>query len=174
MKTLLLTGVLLLLLQNVAAQSQLAPDWKLKDITGRSIRLRDYKGKVVLLNFWATWCSPCRAEIPELIKWQRQYAKAGLQIIGITYPPQTRSEIRQFARQHRINYPIIQGTNELKSYLTASDTLPWTVVLDAAGNVHSSIEGILYEDEFAEKIKPLLRRKTVHRGRAKYRPPPYR
>lgn len=161
MKIILLTGLLLLLLQNGAAQSQPAPDWKLKDMTGRSIRLRDYKGKVVLLNFWATWCSPCRAEIPELIKWQRRYAGAGLQIIGITYPPQTQSEIRQFARKLKINYLIIQGTNELKSYFTTSDTLPWTVVLDAAGNVHSSIEGILYEDEFAEKIKPLLTRKVL-------------
>lgn len=165
MKIILLTGLLVLLLQNVAAQSQPAPDWKLKDVTGRSIRLRDYKGKVVLLNFWATWCGPCRAEIPELVKWQRKYP--GLQIIGIAYPPQTRAEIRSFARKLKINYPIIQGTNELKSYFTTSDTLPWTVVLDAAGNVQSNIEGILYEDEFAEKILPLLGKTAPPRVRAK-------
>lgn len=161
MKIILLTGLLLLLLQNGAAQSQPAPDWKLKDMTGRSIRLRDYKGKVVLLNFWATWCSPCLAEIPALVKWQKQYPD--LQIIGITYPPQTRQEIRRFARKLKINYPIIQGTTELKSFFTLSDTLPWTVVFDAAGELHATIEGILFEDEFTEKIQPLIRPKSPRR-----------
>ncbi len=151
MKRLLL---ILLLLQPLIAQPKAAPDWKLKDITGRSIRLHNYKGKVVLLNFWATWCSPCLAEIPELVKWQSKYS--GLQIIGITYPPQTRPEIRRFARKLKINYPIIQGTTELKSFFTTSETLPWTIVVDAAGNIHSHIEGILDEIEFAEKIEPLL------------------
>lgn len=155
------------MLQPVLAQPKVAPDWRLRDLSGRLIRLRDYKGKVVLLNFWATWCSPCRAEIPELIKWQRQYANAGLQIIGITSPPQTRQEIRHFARRLNINYPLVQGTNELKTYFTSSETLPWTVVLDPSGKIHSSIEGILYEDEFAKKIKPLLMRKALPRGRAK-------
>lgn len=157
----------LLMLQPVLAQPKVAPDWRLRDLSGRLIRLRDYKGKVVLLNFWATWCSPCRAEIPELIKWQRQYANAGLQIIGITSSPQTRQEIRHFARRLNINYPLVQGTNELKTYFTSSETLPWTVVLDPSGKIHSLIEGILYEDEFAEKIKPLLMRKALPRGRAK-------
>ena len=151
MKRLLL---ILLLLQPVLAQPKAAPDWKLKDITGRPIRLRDYKGSVVLLNFWATWCSPCLAEIPELVKWQKKYP--GLQIIGITYPPQTRREIRRFVRKLKINYPIIQGTTELKSFFTTSETLPWTVVLNAAGNIHATIEGILDEVELAEKILPLL------------------
>ncbi len=155
--------LLAFLLSPVIAQPQAAPDWKLKDIAGRSIRLRDYKGKVVLLNFWATWCAPCRAEIPELVQWQRRYAKDGLQIIGITYPPQTKREILQFVRQRKINYPIIQGTAELKAYFTPSETLPCTVVLDAAGNVHATIEGILYEDEFRAKIQPLLRPKQPRR-----------
>lgn len=149
--------VIALLLQPVLAQPQAAPDWKLKDLTGRSIRLRQYKGKVVLLNFWATWCAPCLTEIPELVKWQRQYS--GLQIIGITYPPQTRQEIRRAARQLKINYPIIQGTSELKAFFTPSETLPWTVVVDAGGNLHTAIEGILYADEFSKKIQPLLRPK---------------
>ncbi len=146
--------LLLLLLQPVFAQTKPAPDWKLKDLSGRQIQLRNYKGKVVLLNFWATWCSPCLAEIPELVRWQRKYPD--LQIIGITYPPQTRQEIRRFARKLKINYPIIQGSPELKSFFTPSETLPYTIVLDAAGNIHASIEGILYDDEFAAKILPLL------------------
>ena len=130
----------------------------LRDLSGRQVRLRDYKGKVVLLNFWVTWCSPCLAEIPALVKWQRKHPD--LQIIGITYPPQTRPEIRQFVRKLKINYPIIQGTTALKAYFTTSDTLPWTVVIDGASRIHANIEGILYEDEFAEKILPLLQQKN--------------
>lgn len=165
MKRFFLVG-LFLLAPTAVAQPNAAPDWNLRDLSGQQIRLRDYKGKVVLLNFWATWCAPCRAEIPELMKWQRQYATAGLQIIGITYPPQTRREILAFVRQRKINYPIIQGTPNLKSFFTAGETLPYTVVLDAAGNVHATIEGILYADEFAEKIQPLLR-KSLPRARIK-------
>jgi peroxiredoxin len=156
MKQLLL---ILLLFQVISAQTKTVPNWKLKDISGQQIRLQDYKGKVVLLNFWATWCSPCLAEIPELVKWQHKYSKSGLQVIGITSPPQTKREIQKFARKLKINYPIIQGTAELKSYFTASETLPWTIVIDRRGNIVTQIEGILFAEEFAETIQPLLLKK---------------
>ncbi len=156
MKQLLL---ILLFFQVTSAQTKTVPDWKLKDISGQQIRLQDYKGKVLLLNYWATWCSPCLAEIPELVKWQRKYSKSGLQIIGITYPPQTKREIQKFARKLKINYPVIKGTAELKSFFTASETLPWTIVIDRRGNIVAQIEGILFAEEFAEKIQPLLRQK---------------
>ncbi len=151
--------IIFLLLQVAAAQTKSIPDWKLRDISGQQIRLQDFKGKVVLLNFWATWCAPCLAEIPELIKWQRKYSKAGLQIIGITHPPNTKREIQKFARKLKLNYPIILGNAEQKSFFTASETLPWTVVIDRRGNIVAQIEGIIFAEEFAEKIQPLLRRK---------------
>jgi thiol-disulfide isomerase/thioredoxin len=151
--------LILLLVQVASAQTKPVSDLKLKDLDGKKIQLSDYKGKVVLLNFWATWCSPCLAEIPELVKWQRKYSKAGLQIIGITQPPQTRREIQQFVRKLKINYPIIQGKAEQKSFFTASETLPWTIVIDRQGNIVAQIEGILFAEEFAEKIQPLLRQK---------------
>jgi thiol-disulfide isomerase/thioredoxin len=155
--------VILLLLPTVFAQPKAVPDWTLQDISGRTIRLRDYKGKVVLLNFWATWCAPCLAEIPELVQWQRRYAKDGLQVIGITHPPNTKREIVQFVRKYKLNYPIIQGTPELKSYFTPSETLPYTVVIDTTGKIHTTIEGILYADEFAEKVQPLLQKSPRRR-----------
>src|SRR5688572_26168281 len=71
-------------------------DLTVKDIKGRYIRLRDYRGKVVLINFWATWCPPCRAEIPDLIRLQREYRSRGLQVIGVTYPPQKLVTVRNF------------------------------------------------------------------------------
>lgn len=145
--------------QPIFAQTKPAPNWTLKDINGRQIRFQDYQGKVVLLNFWATWCAPCLAEIPQLKRWQRRYSKAGLQIIGITYPPQTKREISSFVRKRKITYPIILGTTENKSYFTTSETLPFTIVLDRKGNIHAMIEGILFEEEFVEKVQPLLLKK---------------
>src|SRR6185369_12894885 len=81
-----------------AFAQQKAPDLSLKDINGKTIKLADLRGKVVLLNFWATWCVPCRTEIPDLVKKQREYRSRGLRIIGITYPPQQLSRVRRFVR----------------------------------------------------------------------------
>ena len=140
-----------------AGQSGKAPALELKDLRGRTLRLSDYKGKVVLINFWATWCPPCRAEMPDLIKMQREYRSKGLQVIGITYPPEEIKEVRQFIRKLRVNYPIALGTKETKTLFDETETLPLTVVIDREGNVRERIEGILLPEEFEQKIKPLLK-----------------
>ena len=72
--------------QHAASQQGPAPAFELKDIKGRIVRLSDFKGKVVLLNFWATWCAPCRAEMPDLVRLQNEYQSKGLQVVGMTYP----------------------------------------------------------------------------------------
>jgi thiol-disulfide isomerase/thioredoxin len=131
----------------------------LQDLHGRRLRLADYRGKVVLVNFWATWCQPCRAEIPDLIKKQREYRDQGLQIVGVTYPPEKSSEVRRFVRQLRINYPVAMGTRASRARFSSSETLPITVVIDRHGVVKDVIEGIMYEDEFEQKVKPLLFRR---------------
>ncbi|HEU4343016.1 MAG TPA: TlpA disulfide reductase family protein, partial [Candidatus Binatia bacterium] len=128
-----------------------------KDIQGRYVRLSDYRGKVVLVNFWATWCPPCRAEIPDLIRLQREYGSRGLQVIGVTYPPQKLAEVRRFVRRAKVNYPIGLGTKETKSLFSESEALPMTIVIGTDGVVRDIIEGILLPDEFEQKIKPLLK-----------------
>ena len=157
MKVIGLAALLLLLSATTFAQSSSQlPDLTLKDIQGRRLRLSDYKGKVVLLNFWATWCIPCRTEIPDLIKLQKEYRNQGLRILGITYPPEKLSEVRRFARKLRMKYPLAMGTKEIKRLFTASETLPVTIVIDRQGTIRNVIEGIMYPDEFQEKVKPLL------------------
>lgn len=141
--------------QQVNAQVK-APQFELRDVNGRTVRLSDYQGKVVLINFWATWCPPCRAEMPDLIKLQTEHAKQGLQIIGITYPPEQKSRVRRFARSLKVNYPIILGTRQIKARFSSDDTLPLTVVVNRDGMVSHIISGILLREEFEEKIKPLL------------------
>lgn len=157
MRTLLLTALLLLASVSTLAQSsQQAASLTLKDIHGRPLSLTDYKGRVVLLNFWATWCPPCRQEIPDLIKLQRQYRGQGLRIIGITYPPEKISDVRRFMRKLGINYRVAMGTKASKSLFSSSETLPVTVVIDRKGVMRDVIEGIMYADEFDQKVKPLL------------------
>ncbi len=120
------------------------------------MRLADLKGKVVLLNFWATWCPPCRAEVPDLVKWQRQYKRQGLQVIGITYPPTHRREVQRFVRQLKVNYPVWLGSKETKALFDPGETLPFSVVVDREGKVRATIEGILLPEEFDVKVRPLL------------------
>jgi thiol-disulfide isomerase/thioredoxin len=157
MRTLLLTALLLLASVSTLAQSsQQAASLTLRDIHGRPLSLTDYKGKVVLLNFWATWCPPCRQEIPDLIKLQKHYRGQGLRIIGISYPPEKISDVRRFMRKLGINYRVAMGTKASKSLFTSSETLPVTVVIDRKGVMRDVIEGIMYADEFDQKIKPLL------------------
>jgi thiol-disulfide isomerase/thioredoxin len=145
---------------NASGQESIATQFALKDVNGRVVRLSAYRGKVVLINFWATWCPPCRAEMPDLVRLQREYAKQGLQIIGITYPPQTKTLVRRFARSLKVNYPIILGTRQIKARFSSEETLPLTVVIDRDGKVTDVISGILLRQEFDEKIKPLLTRNT--------------
>ena len=143
----------------LAQTSRAEPAVKLKNLQGRTFRLADFKGKVVLINFWATWCPPCRTEIPQLIKWQHEYAREGLQIIGVTYPPQTRAEVRRFARKMKMNYELVLGTKATKLLFTENETLPLTIVIDRAGNVRHLIEGIIFPEEFDEQIKTLLKKR---------------
>jgi thiol-disulfide isomerase/thioredoxin len=144
----------------VAQEKKVAPPLRLKDLDGRMVRLSDYRGKVVLINFWATWCPPCRAEMPDLIKLQREYGKDGLQIIGITYPPEQKTRVRRFATSLKVNYPIVLGTRQTKELFSSDETLPLTVVIDRNGKVNEIISGILLREEFDEKIKPLLTKNT--------------
>jgi thiol-disulfide isomerase/thioredoxin len=134
-----------------------APKLELKDVEGRALRLSDYKGRVVLLNFWATWCAPCRAEMPDLVKWQRKYKGKGLQVIGVTYPPEELAEVRAFIKRFQVNYPVALGEEQTKAMFDEGDILPITVVIDKNGMIREVIRGIIFPEEFEHKVRPLLR-----------------
>lgn len=135
-----------------------APSLELKDLNGKTVKLSKYKGKVVLVNFWATWCAPCVAEVPELVKWQNEH-KDELQILGITYPPASLRKIRRFVRDHGINYPIVLGSKATKRLFEPSDNLPITVIIDRDGNIVDRIDGVIFMDEFETKIRPLIKQR---------------
>ena len=158
MKVAFVTLVIVFSAASVLGQGTTAPQLAEKDLNGKSVRLSDYQGKVVLINFWATWCPPCRAEMPDLVSLQSEYGKDGLQIIGVTYPPEEKARVRTFAKSLKVNYPIVLGTRELKARFSSEDILPLTVVIDRDGKVSDIISGILLRQEFDEKIKPLLKK----------------
>lgn len=157
LKTIVLLALMISLSATTNAQTEKqAPALILKDIQGRTVRLSDYKGKVVLLNFWATWCPPCRAEMPDLIKWQRQFRSQGLRVLGITYPPTRLTKVRQFTRAIGVNYPILVGSKQTRALFDSGETMPFTVIIDREGRIKDRIEGIILPEEFEEKIKPLI------------------
>ena len=154
-----ITGTILVAIFSIVLGQDIkpAPKLELNDVEGRALRLGDYKGKIVLLNFWATWCAPCRAEMPDLVKWQREYKSKGLQVIGVTYPPTELTEAREFIKSIEVNYPVALGEERTKALFDKGETLPITVVIDKKGMIREIIQGIIFPEEFEQKVKPLLR-----------------
>lgn len=132
-----------------------APEFKLDALNGKPLSLADYKSKVVLLNFWATWCGPCRAEVPDLVDLQNKY-KDQLQVIGLVVDDDDQDAIKKFIGEYGINYPVALATDELRMEYGGIPALPTSFVLDAEGRVVQKHEGlrdpVLYEVEIRQLL----------------------
>ncbi len=132
-----------------------APDFKVDDLDGKPLSLSGSRGKVILLNFWATWCGPCRAEIPDLIELQKKYGDH-LQIIGLDVDDDDAAEVKKFVEKNGINYPVGMATNEIRIQYGGVAALPTSFVLDDQGRVVQKHEGLrnplLYEFEIRSLI----------------------
>lgn len=131
------------------------PDLVVTTIDGRGLRLRDLRGKVVLVNFWATWCSPCRAEIPILVDMRRQFGE-GLVVIGVSEDHGDVTPVRRFAEALGVNYPIVMSTPALARAFARDDSLPTTFVIDRDGRVVGTHVGIVDRASLMEEVKVLL------------------
>jgi peroxiredoxin len=124
-----------------------APDFELKGLDGKTVKLSEYRGKVVILDFWATWCPPCREEIPHFIKLQKELGDEGLAIIGVSLD-QTDSPVKSFIKEHGINYPVVMGDRNLASKYGGVRAIPTTFVIDKKGEIAKKYVGYKSEEVF--------------------------
>jgi thiol-disulfide isomerase/thioredoxin len=142
----------------LAAVGVCAGDLALKDAGGHKVRLRDLRGKVVVLNFWATWCGPCNAEMPMIAEFEKEYAARGVVFIGASMDDaKTRDRVAEFVREHHVGFPIWYGaTADDLEELKLGNAVPATAFVDADGRVTSRILGQARVEEVKERLEWLL------------------
>ena len=133
-----------------------APSLQLPNLEGKTIKLSDFKGKVVLLNFWATWCPPCREEIPDLVSLQKQHAAQGLVVLGVSMDQGGPAGVASFVKKFGINYPVVMGDAKTSEAYGSIQVLPTTFIIDRKGNIVDGLQGATDRAGFEEKIKPVL------------------
>jgi cytochrome c biogenesis protein CcmG, thiol:disulfide interchange protein DsbE len=138
-----------------AGELRPAPEFSLSDLAGKKLRLSDYRGHVVLLDFWATWCDPCKREIPHFVEMQNRYGPQGLQVIGISMDDDEKLA-REFQGQFKMNYPVAMGSTELADQYGGILGLPITFVIDREGRIASRHVGATEAEVFEAEIKKLL------------------
>ncbi len=138
------------------AQRKMAPDFTLKDAKGQPVTLSAYKGKVVLLDFWATWCGGCKVEIPWYVEFDKKYRNQGLAVIGVSMDDDGMKVVKPFLAEKKIEYPVVIGTDDLaKRYDLTS--MPMTLLIDRDGRIAVSHTGLVNKDNFESHIKDLLK-----------------
>ena len=133
-----------------------APDFTLADINGNKKMLSDYKGRVVILDFWATWCPPCRAEVPHFIALYNEYREKGLEIIGVTLDHNAEEVARSFAEENGINYTVLLGDRQVSDLYGGIMSIPTTFVIDKDGLIRKKYLGYQDKEVFEKDIKELL------------------
>jgi len=133
-----------------------APDFSLKDADGKTVRLSDYKGKVVLLDFWATWCGPCKIEIPWLKDFQRKYKDKGFAVIGISMDEEGWQVVKPFVSEAGINYRIVIGDDSTAQLYGGVDALPTAFVIDREGRIAAVHVGLTSKSEIQNGIEEIL------------------
>lgn len=132
------------------------PDFVLKDLNQKKVKLTDFRGKVVVLNFFATWCPPCRAEIPELIKLSRLNKEKGLVVLGVSLdmdlPPQG---LMTFVKDMKITYPVLMGTADLAEKYQVNG-VPTTILINREGKAHSRYDGLVPVSRLEKDLSNLL------------------
>jgi peroxiredoxin len=133
------------------------PSFNLKDGSGQVVRPADYKGKVVLLDFWATWCGPCKVEIPWFIDFERQFKDQGFAVVGVSMDEDGWNAIKPYAKSMQMNYRILLGNDDVSTAYGGLDALPTTLLIDRQGKIAAVHEGVtMGKEEFKNAIVQLL------------------
>jgi peroxiredoxin len=143
--------------RTVAKNRKAAPEFSLKDANGQTVRLADYKGKVVLLDFWATWCGPCKIEIPWFMEFETQFKDQGFAVLGVSMDEDGWAAIKPYVRDRKMNYRVLLGDDKVGTSYGGLDALPTTLLIDREGNIASVHEGVaMGKEEFKNAIVQLL------------------
>jgi cytochrome c biogenesis protein CcmG/thiol:disulfide interchange protein DsbE len=134
-----------------------APDFALKDADGKLVHLSDYKGKVVLLDFWATWCGPCKIEIPWFMDIQRKSKDRGFEVLGVAMDDEGWEVVKPFAVKMGINYRLVVGNDVTAQAYGGVDALPTTFLVDRAGKIAAVHVGLASKKDFQDGIEELLK-----------------
>src|SRR5208282_3060966 len=140
-------------------ERKIAPNFTLSDASGQAVKLSDFEGKVVLLNFWATWCEGCKVEIPEFVDFQNKYKDRGLSVIGVSTDRDGWKVVRPFIDEKKINYTVVLGDDETCK-LYGVEAMPVTLLIDREGRIAASHEGVVKKTVGEGEIETLLQEST--------------
>ena len=135
-----------------------APDFALQSLDGKTVRLSDFRGKAVLLNFWATWCEPCKLEMPWFIELQKQYGPQGLQVLGVAMDDSGKDTIAKFAHNMGVDYPVLLGKESVSDQYGGLEYLPTSFYIDRDGKVVARVFGLRSRSDIEDWIKQALSR----------------
>lgn len=142
---------------NTAIKGKVAPDFQLKDLDGKTVRLADLRGKAVLLNFWATWCPPCKIEMPWFVDLQKQYGPQGLQIVGVAMDDgDAHDAVAKFAKEMGLNYTVLLGNDKIADQYGGVDALPTTYYIARDGKIISRVFGLVSHKEIEDNVRAAL------------------
>ena len=135
-----------------------APDFTLRTVEGKKLSLSDYKGKAVLINFWATWCAPCKIEMPWLVALRSQYAPQGFEILGVSEDDADtpRSKLAKFGQEQGLNYPLLVGDDAISRKYGGVEFLPTSYFVGRDGKIVAETAGLVSKDEVEASIKKAL------------------
>ena len=134
-----------------------APNFTLPDVSGKQVSLADHKGKVVLLNFWATWCGPCKREIPDFMEMKRDYAGRDFEIIGVSVDQDGVRKVEPFVKNTGINYPVLVDGNKISGLYGGVQSIPTTFVLDKEGRIVAQYVGLRDRKVFDDLAQALMK-----------------
>ena len=140
----------------VSLLNQVAPAWTLKNLEGQDVSFAQFKGKVVVIDFWATWCGPCRMEIPGYIELQKKYGKDGLVIIGISIDQNGAGSVKKFVNKNGMNYTIVMGDEKVVEAFGGVEVIPTTFLIDREGRIIHQKSGVWAHAEYEALVKKAL------------------
>ena len=141
------------------ANRRMAPDFTLNDAAGQPLKLSEFRGKVVLLNFWATWCAPCKQEIPWFVEFQRSNEQRGFAVLGVSMDEGGWHSVQPYIEEKRVNYPVMIGNDEVAGLFGGLDSIPLTLIIDRSGRIAAIHAGLCRKDEYESDIDAVLNEK---------------